>query len=93
MPTKWRRFPNNYNQKQIAKIIKNGKAHEVIDIFNSSVQDMYNKYIDEKNIIPGYNLKYDLKEIEKRNGKEYAKLYKNIALNLIEILNKKGRKD
>ena len=54
---------------------------------------MYNKYIDEKNIIPGYNLQYDLKEIEKRNGKEYAKLYKRIALDLIEILNKKGRKD
>ena len=93
LSTKCRRFPNNYNQKQIAKIFKNGKAHEVIDILNSSVQDMYNKYIDEKNIIPGYNLKYDLKEIEKRNGKEYAKLYKSIALNLIEILNKKGRKD
>ena len=93
LSTKCRRFPNNYNQKQIAKIFKNGKAHEVIDILNSSVQDMYNKYIDEKNIIPGYNLQYDLKEIEKRNGKEYAKLYKSIALNLIEILNKKGRKD
>ena len=93
LSTKFRRFPNNYNQKQIAKIFKNGKAHEVIDILNSSVQDMYNKYIDEKNIIPGYNLQYDLKEIEKRNGKEYAKLYKSIALDLIEILNKKGRKD
>ena len=54
---------------------------------------MYKKYIDEKNIIPGYNLQYDLKEIEKRNGKEYAKLYESVALNLIEILNKKGRKD
>ena len=50
LSTKCRRFPNNYNQKQIAKIFKNGKAHEVIDILNSSVQDMYNKYIDEKNI-------------------------------------------
>ena len=93
LSTKCRRFPNNYNQKQITKIFKNGKAHEVIDILNSSVQDMYKKYIDEINIIPGYNLKYDLKEIEKRNGKEYAKLYKNIAMNLLEILNKKGRKD
>ena len=93
LSTKCRRFPNNYNQKQIAKIFKNGKAHEVIDILNSSVQDMYKKYTDEINIIPGYNLQCDLKEIEKRNGKEYAKLYKSIALNLIEILNKKGRKD
>ena len=55
---------------------------------------LLNKYIiDEINIIPGYNLQCDLKEIEKRNGKEYAKLYKSIALNLIVILNKKGRKD
>jgi hypothetical protein len=54
---------------------------------------MYEKYIDEHNIIPGYNIKYDLEKIEKRNGTIYAASYKNIALNLIEILNKKGRKD
>ena len=93
LSTKCKRFPNNYNQKQIAKIFEKGKAKNVINILNTSVQDMYEKYISQDNIIPGYNLKYDLEEIEKRNGKKYAKMYKSIALNLIEILNKKGRKD
>ena len=93
LSTKCRRYPNNYNKKQIAKILKNDKAKELINILNTSVQDMYEKYIDESNIIPGYNLKYDLEKIEKRNGKIYAETYKSIALNLIEILNKKGRKD
>ena len=93
LSTKCRRYPNNYNKKQIAKIFKTNKAKEVIKILNTSVQDMYEKYIDEYNIIPGYNIKYDLEKIEKRNGTIYAASYKNIALNLIEILNKKGRKD
>ena len=93
LSTKCRRYPNNYNKKQIAKILKNNKANEVIKILNTSVQDMYEKYIDEHDIIPGYNIKYDLEKIEKRNGTIYAASYKNIALNLIEILNKKGRKD
>ena len=93
LSTKCRRFPNNYNKKQIAKILKNNKAKEVINILNTSVQDMYEKYIDEHDVIPGFNLKYDLDKIEKRNGKIYATEYKRIAFNLIEILNKKGRKD
>ena len=93
LSTKCRRYPNNYNKKQIAKILKSNKAKEVIKILKTSVQDMYEKYIDEHDIIPGYNIKYDLEKIEKRNGTIYAASYKNIALNLIEILNKKGRKD
>ena len=54
---------------------------------------MYEKYIDEHDVMPGFNLKCDLDKIEKRNGKIYATEYKRIAFNLIEILNKKGRKD
>ena len=54
---------------------------------------MYEKYIGKNDTIPGYNLENDLKKIEQRNGKEYAEKYKNTALNLIEILNKKGRKE
>ena len=65
LSTKCRRFPNNYNKKQIAKILKNNKAKEVINILNTSVQDMYEKYIDEHDVMPGFNLKYDLDKIEK----------------------------
>ena len=43
-------------------------------------------------IIPELHLDNDLEIIERRNGKEYTKEYKKIALNLIDIFNKKGRK-
>ena len=96
----WTKKENQeYLSKKISDIFsekllfEKGEAKNVINILNTSVQDMYEKYISQDNIIPGYNLKYDLEEIEKRNGKKYAKMYKSIALNLIEILNKKGRKD
>ena len=74
-------------------MIKNNEAKEIIDILNTTVKDMYEKYIGKNDTIPGYNLENDLKKIEQRNGKEYAEKYKITALNLIKILNKKGRKE
>ena len=74
-------------------MIKNNEAKEIIDILNTTVNDMYEKYIGKNDTIPGYNLENDLKKIEQRNGKEYAEKYKITALNLIKILNKKGRKE
>jgi hypothetical protein len=46
---------------------------------------MYLIYIGNNNKIPEFNLDNDLLSIEKRNGEEYTKVYKNIAMNLIEI--------
>ena len=93
LSTKCKRYSKNHNQKQIQNLIKNNEAKEIIDILNTTVKDMYEKYIDKNDTIPGYNLENDLKKIEQRNGKEYAEKYKITALNLIEILNKKGRKE
>ena len=51
-------------------MIKNNEAKEIIDIFNTTVKDMYEIYIGKNDTIPGYNLENDLKKIEQRNGKE-----------------------
>ena len=53
---------------------------------------MYIIYIRERKKMLDFNLENDLEIIEKRNGKEYTEEYRRIAMNLIEILNKRGRK-
>ena len=74
-------------------LIKNNEAKDIISILNKSVKDMYEIYISQNKTFEEFHIDNDLIKIEKRNGKCYAKEYKKIALNLINILNKKGRKD
>ena len=93
LSNKCKRYPKNYNIKQIDMIIKNNEAKDIISILNKSVKDMYEIYISQNKKIEEFHIDNDLIKIEKRNGKCYAKEYKKIALNLINILNKKGRKD
>ena len=93
LSNKCKRYPKNYNIKQIEMIIKNNEPKDIINIFNKSVKDMYEIYIDENKKIEEFNLDNDLIKIGIRNGKDYAKEYKKKALNLINILNKRGRKD
>ena len=54
---------------------------------------MYEIYIGEIKKIPEFHLENDLVKIEKRNGDEYTKEYKKIALNPLDIFNKRGRKE
>ena len=92
LSNKCKRYPKNHNYNQINSIIEKNEAKEIIDILNKTVKDMYKIYIRENEKIQDFNLDNDLVNIEKRNGKEYTKEYKRIAMNLIEILNKRGRK-
>ena len=92
LSNKCKRYPKNYNSKQIKSIIEKNEAKEVIDILNKTVKDMYIIYIRERKKIADFNIDNDLIIIEKRNGKEYTEEYRRIAMNLIEILNKRGRK-
>ena len=57
---------------------------------NLTVRETYEKYIN--NEIEGYNFENDLIQIEKKEGKEYKDRYEEIALELIDIINKKGEK-
>ena len=92
LSNKCKKYPKNYNYKQINAIIEKNEAKEIIDILNKTMKDMYNIYIRENEKIQDFNLDNDLVNIEKRNGKEYTNEFKRIAMNLIEILNKRGRK-
>lgn len=79
----------DFNKKLIKKIIKENKAKEVIEIFNTTLQEMYEKYIS--NEITDFCLNVDLDEIKKKNEKEYVECFENNAKMLIQILNEKGR--
>ena len=93
LSSKCTRYGVNHNINQIQKIIEENEAKEVINILNKTIKDTYLIYIGKNNKIPGFSLDNDLINIKKRNGEEYTKVYKNIAMNLIEILYKKGRKE
>ena len=84
---------SNYNKIQIEKLMKENELSEIIKFLNKTVKDAYEIYIGKNSLIDDFNIKDDLKKIEKKNGKEYAELYKNIAMELILKIKKKGRKE
>ena len=72
--------------------MKENEQLEIIKFLNKTVIDAYEIYIGKNNLIDDFNIKDDLKKIEKKNGKEYAEIYKNIAMELISKIKKKGIK-
>ena len=87
------KFDNNYNKVTIDKVYEMNEAKEVIKILNYTIEEIYKIYIgksDEK--IPEYGLEYDLKEIEEKESKDYAEMYKNLAISLIQKFGGGGRK-
>jgi hypothetical protein len=91
--TKCSKHESNYNKIQIEKLMKENELSEIIKFLNKTVKDAYEIYIDKNSLIDDFNIKEDLKKIEKKNGKEYAEKYKNIAMELILKIKKKGRKE
>ena len=85
-----RTHPGDYNKKQIEIIKKDNKEKSVIELLDLTLKEMYEKYLNDE--LGEFNLQKDLIEIEGRDGKEYKDKYKEVALNLIEIINKKGEK-
>ena len=73
--------------------MKENELSEIIKFLNKTVKDVYEIYIGKNSLIDDFNIKDDLKKIEKKNGKEYAEKYKNIAMELILKIKKKGRKE
>ena len=91
--TKCSKHESNYNKIQIEKIMKENEQSEIIKFLNITVKDAYEIYISKSSLIDDFNIEDDLKIIEKKNGKEYAEKYKNIAMELILKIKKKGRKE
>ena len=85
-----RTHSGDYNKKQIEIIKRENKEKNVIEILNLTLKEMYEKYLNDE--LGEFNLQKDLIEIERRNGKEYKDKYKEISLNLMDIINKKGEK-
>ena len=75
----------NYNKEQNEKLYEKNKAKDVINILNKSLKEMYRIYIMENNEMNGYNLKYDLIQIEQKNGKEYAQEYNKKAKEFLSL--------
>ena len=79
----------NYNKIQIDNLIEKNKAKEVINLLNKRLEEMYEIYItnDTNKKIEGYHLETDLEQIKLKNGEDYAQMYKETALNLLDIIN------
>jgi len=80
------------NKKKINKLIVLNEANNVIDILNTKVEELYEKYITNEKIEGFKTLKDDIEELEiqmkktnQENIKEYLEKYEYIAKNLKNI--------
>ena len=80
-------YPIDYNKIHINLVKKENIKINVIKILNSSIKEMYLKYIN--NELPEFSLENDLIELENKNGKEYKDKYEKTALELIEFIDNK----
>jgi hypothetical protein len=85
---------NNFdlNKKKINKLIVLNEAKNVINILNTNVEELYEKYINNVKIDGFKTLKDDMEELEvhmestnQENVKEYLQKYEYIAKNLKSI--------
>ena len=87
------KYSPDYNKNQIDKLYQKNEAKEVIKILETNVKEFYEEYISEDKKIEGFNIEEDIKEMANKNNldKEYLEKFRNTSMELIEILNKKGR--
>ena len=79
----------DFNKKKINKLILLNEAKNVINILNTNVEELYDKYINNVKIDGFKTLKDDMEELEvhmestnQENVKEYLQKYEYIAKNL-----------
>ena len=90
----------DYNKKQIELLEKNGEATSIINILDTTIREMYQKYCNDVEVEYFETLKDDLREMKKKmeseeeeNIQDYLNSYRNIAINLEQIFkNKKTRR-
>lgn len=88
------------NRKKIARLMKLNEAVKVIDILNTKVEILFDKYINDEKVGGFKTLENDIEEIktfmEKRNQenvKEYLKKYKYVAKNMKKIFIQKNARN
>ena len=84
---------NNYNKKNIEKLIEEGEPKNLVDFINKTVEEAYEIYIREgEDKIPEFNFENDLKKIKdekNEKGESYKEKYKIIAKEFIKKINEK----
>ena len=85
-----RTHSKDYNKNEIETLKSENTEKNIIDLLNLTVKELHKKYIKEE--IPGLSFKNDLIRIEKAHGIGYKDKYEKIALELNDIINKKGQK-
>ena len=85
-----RTHPKDYNKIKIGALKSENSEKNVIEILKLTMKELHKKYIKEE--IPGLSFKNDLIKIEKAHWIGYKDKYEKVALQLNEIINKKGEK-
>ena len=88
------------NKKKIQNILSLNESNRLKDILNTTIDELYTRYITNQSLNEFKTLDEDLNELEKQMKKseqenidKYLKKYKDIAINLKSIfLNKSDRK-
>ena len=88
------------NKKKISRLMKLNEATNVIDILNTNIEVLFNKYTNNKKIDGFKTLKDDIEELKKdmektnqENIKEYLNKYEYIAKNMKNIFIKKNTRN
>ena len=88
------------NKKKISRLMKLNEATNVIDILNTNIEVLFNKYTNNKKIDGFKTLKDDIEELKKdmektnqENIKEYLIKYEYIAKNMKNIFIKKNTRN
>jgi hypothetical protein len=88
------------NKKKISRLMKLNEATNVIDLLNTNIQVLFNKYINNKKIDGFKTLKDDIDELKKdmektnqENINEYLNKYEYIAKNMKNIFIKKNTRN
>ena len=83
-------FTKDYNKNLITKLRNDKHLIEINNIFDQTVEKLYEKYIN--NTIAEFNLNKYLEKVKKED-EDYAANYKNNAMNLVKLIyEKNGRK-
>ena len=93
-------YTSDYNKRQIDKLYKEAKIQNLIDIFEKTIREMYEIYVNDIKLDGFETLEDDLKSLQNKMEKEgeedieeYLKEYKYVAQNLEQIFkDKKGRR-
>ena len=78
LSTKCLKYGLDYNKEQIESLYKNGEATSIINILDTTIREMYQKYCNDVKVEYFETLKDDLREIKKKWKLKKKKIYKII---------------